>query len=662
MTTVRKSLVSIAMFAIVILAGLTAILGAALYSDGDGHLGDYGITIRSEGGGAERQRFFSKLAEFATANGFDVNIYYSSIDTSDGELRVYTSAVGRDDGRVERPRFERGRVDVLYPLEDFPVSDPRQNLLVKGSESDERNLIRWLEEQGLEVSRMQYHGYLLFSASTIPVLLALSVLLCFVLGAGHVFTRAREVGVHRLLGLGLAGTAAIELRRYGKLLAGIYIAASVAIALGLYAYNGWVLASIFWISYFLTSAILIVSLVSGYLGGQLLVRVTSVPQSIKGKIHARPVLYALIAVRSVALVVALSSVAALVGAMAELGARYELQDKWDAHRGPREFAVNANTAFEQQVHPRTIMPIRNADRAGALLLVDPYWLTWPSRLEAPVLLVNQEFARQAGAEPLDGSVVTVCSPVELSPESITTIEDALAFESSLASGQAPPIEWDMDCALGSVFTYDIDYMTAVDDPILVVFPSGLDVLGNHNLMSKISQQFLLSSSAEVPVQLTTGGTGAMLGYAKPRADSWQQRVRVAESQTVLWSVNTFAAIVLVTVLVATMILTFSIAYRRRIHIAYICGRSPWWVAKYVLAVEAIFLLVSLAWLLYQIRAHQAQAALRAPSTWNLGFESQWSLSTIAAVGIFAFIWTAASVSMTVRAAGRWDAREGTEPQ
>ena len=116
-------------------------------------------------------------------------------------------------------------------------------------------------------------------------------------------------------------------------------------------------------------------MIVGYLGGQLLVRRTSIPQSIKGKIHARPILYSLTVVRGVTLVAALSVVATLVGFSAELEARHRLQGEWDAHRGQQELALNVNTAFEDWSDREAAAPFRAADEAGDIYLVDPYWIT-----------------------------------------------------------------------------------------------------------------------------------------------------------------------------------------------------------------------------------------------------------------------------------------------
>ena len=403
-------------------------------------------------------------------------------------------------------------------------------------------------------------------------------------------------------------------------------------------------------------------LLFGYLGGQFLVRISSIPQSIKGKIHARPILYSLFVVRCIALIVALTAVATLVGFAAELDERHRLQEAWDHHRGPQEFALNTNTAFEQWASSETAAPFRAADKSGKLLLVDPFWITWPVELEAPVLLVNQEYARQAGVSGLNGTNVTVCSPEDLSQTSKETIKDTLEFEASYTEESAPAIEWRAPCSVGTAFTYDVELRPLVDDPILVILPPGLAPLGDHNLMSKVSQHVLLSSSADVPAQLLGGSAGNALSFSRPRADSWQASVREAGQNVVLWGLNTLVAALLVTVLVGATVMTFRVAYRRKIHVAYICGRSPWWVSKQVVAMELAFFVATIGWLLSKLREHSHQAELRVPSTWNLGFENQWTPVTIAAVVGFGAVWLATSVLLTLRAASRWDAREGTQPQ
>lgn len=523
-------------------------------------------------------------------------------------------------------------------------------------------MLRWLDEQGLDAVPLTRYFTEIFASSTIPILLILSVLLCLVLSAGHVLARSREVGVHRLLGLSVAETTSIEIKRQSITLVLAYLGAPLLVAGLLYAYNGWAEGWVFWRIYFTISLILSACLLIGYLGGQFLVRRTSIPQSVKGKIHARPILYSLTVVRGVSLVAALSVVATLVGFSAELEARHRLQGAWDAHRGQQELALNVNTAFEDWSGREAAAPFRAADEAGDILLVDPYWITWRVELEAPVLLVNQEFARQAGASMLDGTVVTVCSPGKLSLQSTNVIEDTLKFEASYTNEPAPDIEWRDGCSLGSVFTYDVDYRPQIDNPILVILPRGLAPLGDHNLMSKVSQQVLLTASPDVPSQMLKGATGNTLAFFRPREDSWQSSIRAAEQNVALWGLNGFAVVLLVTVLVGATVLTFRVTYRRKIHVAYVCGRSPWWVAKEAVAFEVVFFVATIGWLLYMVRDHQVQAESRAPSTWSIGFENQWSPLTIVAVVGFSAVWFLVSMVLMLRAASQWDARGGVEPQ
>lgn len=662
MRRLSTSLVAVGVYATVTMAAVVAFLAATLYSSADGHLGGYGIEVESDNRTTGREDFYSDLGAFARENGFEVAINYSSLAVSGGEYRVYSSALPPDGERLERPRFERGEVDVVYPLEDFPQPDPRQNIFIKGSAADQEALMGWLENQGFDVVPLKNRMVQIFVSSTIPVLIVLAMLLCLVLGAGHALSRSREIGVHRLLGLSLFRTVGIEAQRQKSVLLMAFLGGPLVVAGLLYTYNGWAMGGVFWAIFSLVCIILFGVLLSGYLGGQLLVRLSSIPQSIKGKIHARPILYSLFAVRCVTLIAALSAVAMLVGFAAELDERHRLQEAWDEHPGPQEFALNTNIAFEEWANSETAAPFRAADESGKLILVDPFWITWPIELEAPVLLVNQEYARKTGVSELNGTNVTVCSPEELPQASQETIEETLEFEASYTENPAPDIEWRAPCSIGTAFTYDVELRPQVDDPILVILPLGLAPLGDHNLMSKVSQQVLLSSSAEVPEQLLKGSAGTTLSFSRPREDSWQASVRKAQHNAVLWGLNTLVAVLLVTVLVGATVMTFRVAYRRKIHVAYICGRSPWWVSRQVVAIEIAFFVATIGWLLFKLREHKQQAELRVPSTWNLGFENQWSSLTIAAIVGFGAVWLATSVLLTLRAASRWDAREGTQPQ
>ena len=662
MRAFRRNLLAVGMLTTAILATAIAFLGATLYSVADAHIGRYGIVIKSDSSPTDRGGFYSELADFARSNGFEASINFSSLAVSNGEYRVYSSSLSPDSGRVERPRFERGAVDIVYPLENFPEPDLRQTVFVNGSAQDQEALTRWAASQGLETTSLTSNFVQIITNSTIPLLLILSGLLGLILGGGYSISRSREIGVHRLLGLGIVDTMRQEIYRQRRALGAAYLVWPIITAVLLYAYNSWALADVFWAIFFLTASSLTACLFLGYLGGQYLVRMTSISQSIKDKIHARPVFYSLTVIRGVSLLAALTSVAALVGAAAELSERHQLQAIWDAHRGAQEFALNTNTALETWSATETAAPFREADKAGDIYLVDPYWITWPIELEAPVLLVNQRFARHAGVAGTEDNTVTVCSPLELSASSKSTIQESLDFEAEHFDAPTPPLMWRNDCRLGRVFTYDVDFRPYSDNPILVILPPGLAPLSDRNLMSKVSQHVVLSSSSKVPAELSSGSTGSSLAFFRPREDSWQDSVRMAYRSTVSWGLNTFAAVLLVSVLVGATIITFSAAYRRKIHIAYICGRSPWWVAKQTVAIEVLFFLVTVGWLLYHLREHRIAANSHAPSTWNIGFENLWSTPTIIAIVGFGALWLLSSIWLTVRAAGTWDAREGIEPQ
>lgn len=119
MSFLRSSLLAVGIFATAILATTVAFLGARLYSTIDGHLGEYGVQVESDRVASERVSFYSELAEFARNNDFDIAINYSSLAVSGGEQRVYSSSLPPDGGRMERPRFERGKLTYFIRWKTF---------------------------------------------------------------------------------------------------------------------------------------------------------------------------------------------------------------------------------------------------------------------------------------------------------------------------------------------------------------------------------------------------------------------------------------------------------------------------------------------------------------------------------------------------------------
>ena len=177
MHQLSTSLVAVGVYITVIMAAVVAFLAATLYSTVDGHLGGYGVEVESDNRTTAREDFFSDLGTFARDNGFEVAISYSSLAVSGGEYRVYSSALPPNSERLERPRFERGEADVVYPLEDFPHPDPRQIIFIKGSAADEEALMQWLESQDVGAVPLHNRMVQIFASSTIPVLIVVAILL-----------------------------------------------------------------------------------------------------------------------------------------------------------------------------------------------------------------------------------------------------------------------------------------------------------------------------------------------------------------------------------------------------------------------------------------------------------------------------------------------------
>lgn len=94
---------------------------------------------------------------------------------------------------------------------------------------------------------------------------------------------------------------------------------------------------------------------------------------------------------TISLVLALLVSAAGFGA--EKAARAEFNETWERHSDTYEAGVAVGT---DGLPVATDQKLRTLDAQGKLLLVKNDWLTWPSDLGAPVLLVSQEVARQAG--------------------------------------------------------------------------------------------------------------------------------------------------------------------------------------------------------------------------------------------------------------------------
>ncbi|HBC8575156.1 TPA: hypothetical protein KE432_000815 [Corynebacterium striatum] len=658
-TSVR--LITVGIWISTVISAFIAFVGASLLSTLDYRLGNEFVQIEDFKPDSHTETLFPELSEFAGDSGFDVSIYYSSLADSDGELRIYSSALPSGAVNFESQKFQRGEKFVWYPLSEIPTKEPRQVFNIKGSENDARDLTTWLEERGYSVIGLQNLTWSFVMTSSLPLLVAAAFLLALVLGGGHCLVRAREIGIHRLLGLKLSQTLRLDVTRLAKQTWLPFFLAIIFIAAALYLYNDWAEATLFWAFFGVSVLLQWVGLALGYVLGQLLVRNISIPQAIKGKVRARPITYALYAVRLLALLTSLTALSQMVDTSAEVSAREELQPYWIGHANEQEFALSSNSTPDEKEQAAAAAPLRQADREGKLLLADPFWLTWPTQLEAPVILSNHRFAVQAGVAPSEEDV-TVCAPVALSEESKQTIIDSVAFEAELAKKKVPDFNWKEDCSLGQVFSYDVELRPVINDPIVVSLPVGLEAIGDRNLLAKASQKVLLAIEPTVVGELKDGTVGKVLATAQPHADSWRSSLEEAKDQFSLWSLNTVVAILLVSLLIVAGLFSFQVAFRRELYVSFICGRSPWKMCRKILLAELFFFVTTIGWVLYRLREHKEQLESHYPSTWSMGFENRWSTATVLAVAAFSIVWMCISIGLTwwisARNQMRWTDSEG----
>ena len=90
-TSVR--LLTVGILLSTVISAFIAFVGASLLSTLDYRLGNEFVQIEDFKPDSHTETLFPKLSEFAGDSGFDVSIYYSSLADSDGELRIYSSAL-----------------------------------------------------------------------------------------------------------------------------------------------------------------------------------------------------------------------------------------------------------------------------------------------------------------------------------------------------------------------------------------------------------------------------------------------------------------------------------------------------------------------------------------------------------------------------------------
>lgn len=630
------SLLGLGACLILVLCPFISFVTLKALDEGDLFIGDSAVILDSADQYIAPEEFYRELEEFTDNSGITISKFQAGSFTARDAVVLYAAGEKAPEHTEQLPSFSRGRAVEISPLSDLDSLDPRGYYYLSGRRDSGERFLEWAQSRGLDGQVLVASPLEFFAGMPVVKTLVLLLVTCLILGIAYVLNQSQMFGVHRLQGLTLGDSARLALRELARTYALPGALVLAAVLVGLYFYNGWAFLPYYLFITVVLSVLGLAVLACGYVIGYAFLMRGDIVGQVKGKFAPRGTFVGVFLLRCATISLVLALLVSAAGFGAEKAARAEFNETWERHSDTYEAGVAVGT---DGLPVATDQKLRTLDAQGKLLLVKNDWLTWPSDLGAPVLLVSQEVARQAGVHVGDDAQVEVFSPFPLGKPEKDLIDESLSFEAAVADDDMPGASYSVDATPRDVFTYDVEFNTVVSDPILVVLPTGLAPISDKNLSAWISQSSLMfkDRSAFIEMQQTQEERETLVA-ARPRIDSWLARERQVAADARDYVLNLVLGVLLTTGLVVAMALAFQSSRREQLWVAYLIGRNPWKQRGLLLLAEAFIALLSLGWLINHARLHEQLVASHMPSTWTIGFENSftWPIAGAAATAIAAW--------------------------
>lgn len=541
--------------------------------------------------------------------------------TREGTTRSLHVAAGEDSStmstwlRTGYSGFDPSVSVSVSPLSEAALTDAGGLYHVAGAQRQVQDLQRHVESLGFNTTPIQLNLFY-FLGNPVSITVIAALLLIATITLGGVLLRARDYAIQRIHGHGFWTIVSHDLRELFPTALLSFAVCSVLSALALYLYNGFHAAGLYarYAAALLAvgSAVLLLSL---FIGIAALHLVSLLP-ALKGKIPGVLVSSGIYVLRFIAVATALITVGSVVSTALELQFQRSQHDLWRTHGDAVAFQISTRTG---DTNGDIAPALRAADERNELLLsISSEDLSRnPSTLIVNSLFAEQELSLPPNESPQPGEAL-ILIPAGAPADYIAAARERILLEANLAKVPAPTITEKLIPGDTEVFTYASSFglnspqVTVSGVPILVL-PRGLETLSDRNLVAPATQlQVFAVNEAAMRKLVADPQAGPYIAGYSTALSHWEQTHVKAQTQLRVQTFNLAILVLVVTAYVLGSAAVYQTRHRQRLTVTDLMGGAPWRARLGLLVIEAVFLIIPVAWLLARQRDYDIAALTGTP--------------------------------------------------
>ncbi|KQB84205.1 hypothetical protein [Corynebacterium oculi] len=543
----------------------------------------------------------------------------------------------------------------VSPLARAQLTDVGGLYHVSGTANENERIQKHIQSLGFTVKNYGVN-WNYFLGNPITVTIVAMLLLIATMTLGGVLLRAHDYAIRRIHGHGFWAIIHRDLRGLLPTTLFSLITFGTLSTLALYLYNE-LTAVEFYLRCFsflsLTgSTVLFLSLLAGI----TTLHLVSLIPALNGKIPGTPVSLGTYALRFCALTAALTTVGSTVSIALEIQHQKGQEDIWSSHRSAEAFTFSTRTG---DINGDVAPALREADKRNELLFIDTQM---GGDFNPNILLVNSLFAERELSLPTNEapkpSEVLILTPEGSSVEHTHSAHQRVLSEAKYAGIPTPTIREKTIPKNTEVFTYGSSFGFTLPEATvsripIVVFPRGLETLGDRNIVSPATQLKVFATDKEATTKIIADPiAGPYIAGHFTALSQWEQAHYKAQEHFRSQSINLAILILVVTAYVVGSAAVYQARHRQRLTVTDLMGRSPWRARAGLLLIEAIFLLIPVAWLWHRQSSYEAAALTAMPRdvlrtmavtpelvATTLGISLLWALTCLAMSARFGRIYS-----------------------
>lgn len=613
-------LLRISSSALIFLSFIVAFPLAHLFDSDLGSAGNHAFLITESSGQTSPTDLRDDLALYVKDHRITVGLENFET-TSEGTTHHLYVAAGEDSSimatwlRTGYTGFDPTVDITVSPLSEAPLTDAGGAYHLSGSSAEKDALQRHIEELGFTVS--DYHiNWDYFFTNPVTITIVSMLLLIATLTLGGVSLRARDYAIQRIHGHGFWRIIRQDLRNLIPTTLISFLSFGAISALALYLYNGLSMIGLYLRCF---AALLLAGGVTFFLSlltGVAILHLVSLIPALSGKIPGTPVSLGTYALRLCALIVALTAVGAVVSTALEMQLHQSQQDVWRAHSEAEAFYISTRTGdTDGDIAPA----LRAADERNEILLsiISEDISFTPSILLVNSLFAEQEVSLPANEAPQSGEAL-ILIPKGAPSEYIDLARQRIIFEADYAGIATPTIKEKTIPGDTEVFTYASSFGSVLPETTvrgipIVVLPRGLETLADKNLVAPATQLNVFATNNQAMQKLIADPlAGPYIAGHFTALSQWEQAYAKAQSLLRSQMINLAILILVVTAYVVGSAAIYQARHRQRLTVTDLMGRSPWRARAGLLLIEAVFLLIPVAWLWHRQSSYEAAALTAMP--------------------------------------------------